>query len=155
MDDHKKLSPDLKKGIDNIGVSVRFIVHDGIGKILLQKRGPGSRDERGNWEAGGGAVEFGESLEAAVRRELKEELLAVPLEIQFITAYEVHRKHQGQITHWIALIHSVKVEPSTVAIGEPENIAEIGWFNLATLPHPLHTQFNKTLKIAQDSGLIK
>jgi len=60
---------DHRRGIDHIGVSVVAVVHDGKGKILLQKRGPKARDERGNWDICGGAIEFGESIEEAIKRE--------------------------------------------------------------------------------------
>ena len=69
--DEKK---DLRRGIDHIGVSASFVVHDGKGRVLLQKRGAGARDENGRWDVGGGAIEFGESIDETVRREIKEEL---------------------------------------------------------------------------------
>ena len=50
---------DLKRGVDYIGVTVNFLVHDGNGRILLQKRSKQCRDEQGRWDIGGGAVEFG------------------------------------------------------------------------------------------------
>ena len=70
---------DLKRGVDQIGVTVNFLVHDGNGRILLQKRSQQCRDEQGRWDIGGGAVEFGESLDDAVLRELREELNVTPL----------------------------------------------------------------------------
>jgi 8-oxo-dGTP diphosphatase len=77
---------DLRRGVDYIGVSASFIVHDGKGNILLQKRGPKCRDEQGRWDVGGGAIEFGESIDAAVRREIMEELCCEPISIAFLTA---------------------------------------------------------------------
>ena len=145
---------DLRRGVDHIGVSVCFVVHDGKGNILLQKRGQGARDERGNWDVGGGAIEFGETLEEAVLRELKEELLTTPKEVDFIHAYEAHRVHEGTPTHWIALLHAVKVDPKQVKIGEPHKIDEIGWFNSKILPNPLHSQFHKSFDVAKDLGIV-
>lgn len=146
---------DLKRGVDYIGVTVCFVVHDGAGNILLQKRGQGARDERGNWDIGGGAVEFGETLDTAVRREVMEELCTQPISVEFITAYEAHRDNNGVPTHWIALLHAVKVDPATVNIGEPHKIAEIGWFNSSNLPSPLHSQFNKSYDRAKEHGYIR
>jgi len=51
-----------RRGVEHIGVSVTSIIHDGKGKILLMKRGPQARDERGKWDICGGAIEFGESM---------------------------------------------------------------------------------------------
>lgn len=47
-------SKDLRRGIDHVGVSASFVVHDGKGRVLLQKRGAGARDENGRRDVGGG-----------------------------------------------------------------------------------------------------
>jgi len=146
---------DLRRGIDYIGISASFIIHDGNGRILLQKRGAKARDENGNWDIGGGAIEFGETINEAVTREIKEELCVDPIEIKFLTVYDAFRKHKGQKTHWIAIIHAVKVDSKKVRIGEPEKIEEIGWFTSNSLPRPLHSQFWKSYQIALDKGIIK
>ncbi len=146
---------DLRRGFDHIGVCAPFVIHDGKGKILLHKRGKNARDEHGRWDVGGGAVEFGETLEAAVRRELKEEFGADALEITYITTYEAHREHDGQKTHWIAVTHAVLVDPDTVVIGEPDKIDEIGWFGLDDLPDPLHSMFPKAKPDIIKHGLIQ
>lgn len=152
----KSISNDrsMRKGIDHIGVSASFIIHDGKGKILLQKRGPKARDEQGAWDIGGGAIEFGETIEEAVSREVAEELSATPLEMEFLTVYDAHRVHGEHKTHWIVVIYSVKVDPSTVKIGEPDKISEIGWFNKRSLPTPLHTQFEKSYAKALERGIV-
>lgn len=111
---------DLRRGIDHIGVSASFVVHDGNGRILLQKRGTGARDENGRWDVGGGAIEFGESIDEAVQREIQEELCAEPTDIQFLTVYDAFRDLNGTQTHWVAIIHAVQVNPDEVKIGEPE-----------------------------------
>lgn len=145
---------DRRRGIDYIGVTVTSIIHDGTGRILMMKRGPKARDEQGRWDICGGAVEFGESLDEAVKREVSEELCTVPLAIDFITAYDAHREHGGQPTHWVALLHAVRVDPTTVTIGEPDKISEIQWFNVDNLPKPLHSQFDKALQAAKQNKII-
>ncbi|MHB1865326.1 MAG: NUDIX domain-containing protein [Candidatus Saccharimonadales bacterium] len=146
---------DLRRGIDHIGVSASFIVHDGKGRILLQKRGPNARDEQGRWDVGGGAIEFGETIDEAVRREIKEELLTTPLDIRFLTVYEALRELNGKPTHWVTIMHAVKVDPKKIAIGEPHKITEIGWFTSQTLPKPLHSQFHKSYDLAFKLGVVK
>lgn len=147
---------DFRRGIDHIGISVSFIVHDGNGNVLLQKRGQQARDEKGRWDVGGGAIEFGESIDEALKRELKEELCCEALDIEFLTAYDAHRKlEDGTQTHWIALHHTVLIDPKQVKIGEPHKIDEIGWFNSKNLPEPLHTQFHKSFPIAMAKGTVK
>lgn len=148
-------SVDLRRGIDHIGVSAVSIIHDGKGRILLMKRGPKARDERGRWDICGGAIEFGESIDETIKREVKEELSATAIDIEFLTVYDAHREHEGNKTHWIALLHAVLVDPNKVKIGEPHKIAQIDWFNEATLPKPLHSQFHKALSAAKTAGIIK
>jgi len=64
----------MKAGIDYIGVSVGALLINDNGEILLQKRSQHVKNEKGKWEAPGGAVEFNERREDAIRREIKEEL---------------------------------------------------------------------------------
>jgi len=146
---------DLRRGIDHIGVCINFVVHDGKGNVLMQKRSQQCRDERGRWDIGGGAVEFGESIDEAIRRELKEELCVEALEIDFLTAYDAHREHEGSKTHWVALAHAVKVDPKQVKIGEPHKIDQIGWYATDTMPKPLHSQCHKSYLVANERGFIR
>lgn len=155
MTDVADAKTDLRRGVDHIGISASFIVHDGKGNILLQKRGPGARDENGNWDVGGGAIEFGESIDEAVRREIKEELCTDTIDIQFLTVYDAFREFNGAKTHWVAIMHAVQVDPKKVRIGEPDKIDELGWFTSDKLPSPLHSQFWKSYQIALDAGIVK
>src|SRR5690348_8756884 len=63
----------MRKGIDYIGVGVGAVLFNREGKIFLSKRGKKSRNERGKWECPGGALEFGESFEDTIQREMEEE----------------------------------------------------------------------------------
>jgi len=147
---------DLRRGIDHIGVSASFVIHDGNGRVLLHKRSKQCRDEHGRWDVGGGAIEFGEPLEAAVRREVMEEFTAEPQEISFLTVYDAHRiSPDGKPTHWVAVIHAVRVNPEDVKIGEPHKIDDIGWFTSDELPGPLHSQFWKSYKVALEKGIVR
>ena len=148
------IDPDTLRGVEHIGVSVCAIVHDGNGNVLLMKRGLKARDENGHWDICGGAVEFGESINDALHRELLEELDVVPDETVFLNVYDAHRTHNGKSTHWIALLHAVRVDPSKIKNNEPHKIDELGWFRSNTLPEPLHSQFPKALKDAVKHGII-
>ena len=63
----------MKKGEDYTGVSVVFFCHDGEGNWLLSKRSVNTRDEHGAWDPGGGGIEFGDSVEDTLGKEIKEE----------------------------------------------------------------------------------
>ena len=140
----KKLSPDTlrrHKGISFVGVTTCFLCHDGAGRIFLAKRSRNARDEHGRWEMGGGGLKWGESVEANMRREVKEEYNATPLDVEFLGYRDVHRTNpDGQPTYWVALDFAVRVDPAETKIMEPEMFDDAGWFTLDTLPQPLHSQ---------------
>lgn len=145
----------MKKGVDYIGVTCVFFCHDGRGKFLLHKRSNICRDEQGNWDCGGGALELGEDFETAVRREIKEEYCTDVTDLEFITATNVLRKNGEENTHWVALIFAAEVVPEQVKIGEPEAMEELGWFAEKDFPSPLHSQFNRHFAHVRDAGLTK
>jgi len=126
-------------------VSCVFICHDGAGEILLARRSAGARDEPGTWDTGAGALEFGETFEAAVTREVKEEYATEPREITLLGVRNVVRAEPP--SHWVAVIFAVLVDRDAVAIGEPHKFDELGWFRLDALPAPLHSQLAETLAI--------
>ncbi len=137
-----KKKSDLQRGIDYIGVTVVFYCHDGKGNFLMHKRSKNCRDEIGNWDNGGGALEFGESFEDAARREIKEEYCCEVEELKFVTMYNVLRKNGNKATHWVAILFTAKVDPKKVRVGEPKYMDDIGWFSDKNLPEPLHSQFD-------------
>lgn len=142
---------DLKKGKDFIGVTCVFICHDGEGNILLQKRSENCRDERGRWDCGSGSMEFGEeSFEQALCREVKEEYGVEPIEMRLKKIRNVVREHEGQKTHWVALVHAVKIPRGQEKIGEPDFMDEIRWFRHDDLPDPLHSQFQSQFEFVKD-----
>lgn len=140
----------MLEGIDHIGVSVVFFCHDGKGKFLMGKRTDKNRDEHGLWESGGGALEFGETVEERLQKEVKEEYCTDVLNYEFLGFREVHRLHNGQKTHWIALDFKVLVDPNKVKNGEPDKFEEIGWFTFKNLPQNLHSEHAKFFKMYRE-----
>ncbi|MDO8618517.1 MAG: NUDIX domain-containing protein [Candidatus Daviesbacteria bacterium] len=134
----------MKKGVDYIGVTCVFFCHDGKGNLLMHKRSQNCKDERGNWDVGGGSLEFGESFEEGVLREIKEEYCCDVLDLKFVEARNVLRvNHENKKTHWVALLFAVKVNPKQVKLGEPEKMDEIGWFSEKNWPNPIHSYFQQ------------
>lgn len=136
----RSMSLPLKKGVDTIGVAITFFCHDGQGRVLMAKRSEQARDERGTWDIGGGALEFGEPVEEALRREVQEEYGAAVLGVEFLGYRDVHRVQNGVATHWIALDFRARIDPATVREGEPDVIQQVQWFTRDALPSPLHSQ---------------
>jgi 8-oxo-dGTP diphosphatase len=136
----------MNKGIDFIGVGVVFFCHDGQGNYILSKRSQNCRDEHGRWDPGGGALEFDESVENTLKREIKEEYGTKVIKAEFLGFRDVHRTLNGQPDHWIALDFKVLVDKKMVKNNEPDKFEKIDWFRLDNLPTPLHSQFPKALK---------
>ncbi|MFU8874000.1 NUDIX domain-containing protein [Micromonospora sp. SL4-19] len=129
-------------------VSCVFVCHDGAGRLLLARRGAGARDEPGTWDTGAGALEFGETFEAAVSREVREEYATPPLAITLLGVRNVLRDEPP--SHWVAVVFAVLVDPAAVAIGEPHKFDRLGWYTRDALPTPLHSQLVPTLAMLPD-----
>jgi ADP-ribose pyrophosphatase YjhB (NUDIX family) len=131
----------LKKGVDYTGVTVVYLCHDGRGNYVLNKRGNQARDEHGTWDSGGGGLEFNDTVEDTLKKEIKEEYCTNVLDYQFLGFRDIHRVNEGKSTHWIALDFKVLVNREKVKNGEPHKFDEIGWFKLREFPQPMHSQF--------------
>jgi 8-oxo-dGTP diphosphatase len=126
----------MKKGIDYIGVSAGAMILNDHDEVFLSLRSQNCRNEKGHWETPGGGVEFGETLEQCVRREIMEEY-GVELEIleQFpATDHLIPKEEQ----HWVATTFLCRLKSGQEPrIMEPEKCDQIGWFTLDNLPNPL------------------
>jgi len=117
------------------GVSVAFLIvhpddiiqHEvmslGHARYLFSKRGPGCRNEIGKWEFGGGGVEFGETVEDAIKREVREEYGLTTTEI--CAPILVEQFVEGQ--HWWCACCIVHVKDPEVTISEPDKVLEPTW----------------------------
>ena len=132
-------------------MSCVFVCHDHDGRLLLARRGRGARDEPGTWDCGAGALEYGETFEQAVAREVVEEYTTEPLGIALAGVRNVLRDDPR--SHWVAIVFAVLVDPATVAIGEPHKFDELGWFTTDALPSPLHSQLPATLDLVTRHGV--
>lgn len=99
--------------------------------LLLRNRAP----ERGHWSIAGGKVDFMETLENAVIREVKEELGAdvVVRDLLCVINHILPAENQ----HWVAPCFLVRVVGGVVENQEPEATQAIGWFALDALPDKL------------------
>jgi 8-oxo-dGTP diphosphatase len=137
----------MKKGEDYTGITIVYFCHDGKGNFLFNKRSKNCRDEIGNWDCGGGALEFLDTVENTLKKEVKEEYGTDVLSFEFLGYRDVHRDRAGIKNHWIALDFKVSVDRDKVKNGEPHKFDEIGWFKLDNLPNLLHSQIPYALKL--------
>ncbi|MCC7010496.1 MAG: NUDIX domain-containing protein [Acidobacteria bacterium] len=93
----------------------------------------------GSWSPPGGHLGFGETPAQCARRELYEETGVVVSEVTFVAItndiFDAEDKHY--ITVWMRGIASA----GEGTIQAPEEVAEIGWFDVDALPSPLFLCF--------------
>lgn len=122
----------MKKGIDYIGVGVGAVILNSEGRVFLARRGREVRNESGRWEFPGGGVEFGETLEHALMREVREEY-GLEIEVQELIDV-VNHLIPAEKQHWVSPTFLCRVKSGAPSIREPHKCDEIGWFTLDNIP---------------------
>jgi 8-oxo-dGTP diphosphatase len=123
------------RGVDYIGVGVGAIIVREDGKLFLAQRGAKAKNERGLWEFPGGAVEFGETLHDALKREMQEEF-KIEIEIGELLDVVDHILPDEK-QHWVSPSYLCKIRSGNPVIVEPEKCSQIGWFSLDVIPNNL------------------
>ncbi len=124
----------MEPGKDFIGVGCGAIILNDKDEVLLLKRGAGARNGQGLWARPGGVVEFGETAEAAVIREVKEE---TGLEIRVVQQLRFSELVEEGGTHWISLGFLARVVFGVAENVEPDKHDDIQWFAFTHLPENL------------------
>lgn len=140
----------MQKGIDHVGVTISYMCHDGQGNFLMNKRSVNCRDEHGRWDFGGGGLDFGDSVEKTLLKEIKEEYCVDALNYEFLGYSDLFRKMKDIDTHWLSFLFVVEIDRSKVKNGEPHKFDELGWFRLDNLPKPLHSAIDLHLERFKD-----
>lgn len=135
----------MHRGIDYIGVGVGAAIFNSKGKLFLTLRGKKAKNERGKWEIPGGSVEFGETLETALKREIKEEhgIDIKVIELLDVCSHIIPDEHQ----HWVSPTYICKIIQGEPVILEPEKCDAIDWFireEALKLPLSIVTQYDLT-----------
>lgn len=136
----------MKSGIDYIGVGVGAAIFDSSGKLFITLRGQKAKNEKGKWELPGGSVEFGETFQNAIRREIKEEF-GVEIEIIELLGICDHII-PNEKQHWVAPTFICRIKKGIPKILELGKCAGFGWFTLKEtekLPLSIITKYNVEL----------
>ncbi|MCC2631310.1 MAG: hypothetical protein K0S20_9 [Patescibacteria group bacterium] len=116
----------MKPGTDYIGVGVGGIIFNKEGKALLALRGDKTPNESNHWEFPGGELEFGEDLEEALIREIKEEF---GIEIRIERLVDIcNHLIPAEKQHWLAIAYTAALVSGEPVIREPATCKEVGWF---------------------------
>jgi len=112
-----------------------LVVRDG--RILLIRRH--GLHGAGSWSPPGGHLGFGETPAECARRELWEETGVGISGVTFVAitndVFATEDKHY--LTVWMRGVP----DHAAASIGAPEEVAEVGWFDVNDLPSPLFLSF--------------
>ncbi len=128
----------------------------GVGAILLNERDEVLLGRRrgshgaGEWALPGGSVAFGETLEQAVAREIKEETGLVVVKFTFVSVCDELRYIDSDRKHFVDISFLGRYDGGEPRVMEPEKCVEWRWFPLGSLPEPLMESTALTLRCYQD-----
>jgi isopentenyldiphosphate isomerase len=107
---------------------VHLHVFNPKGELYLQKRAADKDIQPGKWDTSvGGHVDFGEKVEEALMREVKEELGIHDFDPIFITRYKFVSDKEAELVHSYCCIYDGEITPDKIEISEGRfwKIAEI------------------------------
>ena len=115
--------------------SASAVIFDRKGRLLLQQRSDG-----GQWGLPGGSVEIGESVKAAVVREVREETGLVVVPRRLVGVYsdpglQVIRYPDGNVWHYVTICFECAVRGGELTLCD-ETLA-LDWFSPGRLPATL------------------
>jgi ADP-ribose pyrophosphatase YjhB (NUDIX family) len=121
----------MRRYPDRPVVGVGAVIVDGD-RVLLVRRG--HPPLKGEWSLPGGAVELGETLEAALKREILEETrLDVNVECLVDVVDRVHRGPDGRVEyHYVVVDYLCTSRSNAVAAGSDAD--DVMWVARAELP---------------------
>jgi 8-oxo-dGTP diphosphatase len=125
----------MKPQANHIRVGVGAMVFNDRGEVFLAKRGPAATNEKYYWEFPGGRIEYRETLQAAVRREFREEYGMQIRVAELLGVFDHILSREKQ--HWISVSYIARHVRGMPRILEPRKCVDIGWFSLFALPRPL------------------
>ena len=128
----------MKAGKDFIGVGVGATILNNKNEILLLKRRQSISEDRttsGMWSVPGGEVDFMETIEDAIKREVREEI-GVDVEIVKHIGYTDQILKKSKV-HWSCHHFLCKIKGGEPKVIEPNKFEKLEWFSIDKLPKNL------------------
>ncbi|MFV0365157.1 MAG: NUDIX domain-containing protein [Mangrovibacterium sp.] len=114
----------------NVASAVTAIILNDRNQVLLTRRA--FNPEKGKLDLPGGFVEFHESATVALARELKEELNAEVLEVQYLDSFPNQYAYSGLTIHTLDATFLVKLKSHQFTA--MDDVASFGYWNLEDIP---------------------
>ncbi len=143
------MNGDSPKIPGRIVLAVAAVIWNGRGDVLLIRRSEEPR--KGQWSLPGGKVEFGETLAAAVLREVREE---TGLEVEILGLVDVAETIRDASVgaaddHFVLIDYGVRVVSGTAAAAS--DAAEARWFTLDELDAlPLWSEMHRIIALSAE-----
>ena len=96
---------------------VHLHIFNDAGELYLQKRAMSKDIQPGKWDtAVGGHVDYGERVEEALRREVREELWVTEFTPRFITRYVFESAIEKELVNTFRTVYNGDIHPDTVEL---------------------------------------
>ena len=109
-----------------------FLVEDDIISVLANKRGPGTPDFQGCWNAPCGYLDFDETAKEAALREIKEET-GITFNEEFLQMIELvddpKENRQNVTIRFAAVLSSSDIKKVEAEGGEEDEVSEVAWIS--------------------------
>ena len=112
-------------------------------KILLQRR-----SDNGTWAIHGGALELGETVEEAVKRELREEIGIVPTKLRLYKIFsgeDMHWKYPNGDEAYCVNVVFLCDEYEGELKQDDDEVVELKWFDVDNLPENIHAPVDRAI----------
>ncbi|MDO8427748.1 MAG: NUDIX domain-containing protein [Candidatus Diapherotrites archaeon] len=147
-----------------IKVGVGALIQNEKKEILFLHRTNQVKNEPNQWGLPGGEVEFGETLEQALKREVMEEI-GVKIEVERLLKVVDHFPPENVLSsnsegntfdqpepwlqHWVNPIFKTKIVQGIPKIMEPNKFSEMKWFKFEEIPENITINLKNLFKDIQ------
>ena len=138
----------------SIMIGVGAVIDDGAGRILLVRHTPQRGGFwQGKWICPGGELEFGETIEEGIKREVREE---TQLEIDLVTPLcpfdRIVRSNEKVSLHVIYIDYLARLVGGKLKVGS--DIGEAIWVEKKRIPQIWDELHDDTKRLLQIAGIV-